>query len=84
MGMMDKLKGMFGDHSEKATDMASGAKDRAMDAGQQTADKAQEHMPGPAADALGNITDRGQQSADDPAQQAASDMESEGGPEWER
>ncbi|MDH6120720.1 hypothetical protein [Kitasatospora sp. GAS204B] len=83
MGMMDKLKGMLGGHSEKATDMASGAKDRAMDAGQEASDKAQEHLPGPAADALGNITNRGQQGVDD-GQQAASDMESEGGPEWER
>ncbi|MCX4748862.1 hypothetical protein OG455_25665 [Kitasatospora sp. NBC_01287] len=87
MGMLDRLKGMFGDHSDKAADMTAGAKDRAMDAGQQASEKAQEHLPGPAADAMGNMTGRTAPSTpgtDEQVQQAKSDMESEGGPEWER
>ncbi|WP_157537959.1 hypothetical protein [Kitasatospora azatica] len=78
--MMDRLKSMFGDHSEKATQTADTAKERAADAGQQAA----EHMPGPAADALGNITGKAAQPGDADIQQAESNMESEGGHEWEK
>ncbi|WP_460624913.1 hypothetical protein [Kitasatospora kifunensis] len=82
--MLDKLKEMLGGHSEKATDMADAAKQRATDAGQQAADKAQQHLPGPAADAMGNVTNRAQPGGEDQIQQAESDMESEGGHEWEK
>jgi hypothetical protein len=80
MGLMDKLRGMMGDHSEKAAQMADTAKEKAADTGQQTA----EHMSGPAADALGNITNRAAEGGEEQLQQAESDMESEGGHEWER
>lgn len=84
MGMMDRIKEMLGGHSEKATDMADTAKGRATDAGQQTADQAQQHLPGPASDAMGNMTGRAKQGGESDIQQAESDMESEGGHEWEK
>ncbi|MFE0461180.1 hypothetical protein ACFW1A_18225 [Kitasatospora sp. NPDC058965] len=77
---MDKLRGMMGDHGEKAAQMADTAKEKATDAGQQAA----EHMPAPAADAMGNLTGKGAQDGEEQLQQAETDMESEGGHEWER
>ncbi|MFE9427664.1 hypothetical protein ACFYNO_32375 [Kitasatospora sp. NPDC006697] len=86
MGMMDKLKEMFGGQSEKATQMADTAKQRAGDAGQQAA----EHMPGPAADAMRNMSGKAAQGSGEQVEQveqveqAKSDMTEEGGHEWEK
>ncbi|WP_146259315.1 hypothetical protein [Streptomyces tateyamensis] len=77
---MDKLRSMMGDHSEKAAQMGDGAKERATEAGQQAADQ---HLPKPVSDAMGNPTGKSAQPGADPLEQAESNMESEGGHEWE-
>ncbi|GAA1243927.1 hypothetical protein GCM10009665_38450 [Kitasatospora nipponensis] len=84
MGLMDRIKGMLGDHGDKATEkageMTDTARERMADTGHQAADK----MPGPAGDAMGNLADKARPAPESPLEQAESDMESEGGHEWEK
>ncbi|WP_145906059.1 hypothetical protein [Kitasatospora viridis] len=78
--MMDRIKEMLGGHSDKAAQVEEAARQRAADAGQQAAD----HMPGPAADAMRNMSSKAAPGNEDQVEQAKSDMTEEGGHEWER
>ncbi|MDH6142596.1 MULTISPECIES: hypothetical protein [Kitasatospora] len=88
MGLMDRIKEMFGgehgEHGEKAGQRPDAA--RPQEPGRDTP-QYQSGQPGDYsadADAFGNVTGKTAQVEDEQVEQAKSDMTEEGGHEWEK
>ncbi|MDH6135154.1 uncharacterized protein YjbJ (UPF0337 family) [Kitasatospora sp. MAA4] len=71
MGIFDKFREKADEAVEQAKTALGGHKDRASDAMSDTGHRA--------SDAMGDMTGRSRESAVDPVEQAAHDMDSEGG-----
>ncbi|MFI9273706.1 hypothetical protein ACIGXM_23770 [Kitasatospora sp. NPDC052896] len=84
MGFFDRLRSKTDEVLEHAKAGLGGHHQQASDAMGSAGQKAAERMPGPAADAMGNATHKAQDMGQDEIEQAAHDMESEGGPDPEK
>jgi hypothetical protein len=92
MGLMDKIKEMFGggheEHGEKAGQQPDTARQTQTEPGQDSSQfqsgQGEQYPAGADADAFGSVTGRASQPEDTQLEQAESDMESEGGHEWEQ